>query len=86
MKEIHAYQNDDGTYRVEVLGVLFTEQTLGKGEIKTITESKIEVPRAQVSITALLPGDKDKEKYFTIEIRQENKLCTTNDHFILTKF
>jgi hypothetical protein len=68
MKEIHAYQNDDGTYRVEVLGVLFTEQTLGKSEIKTITESKMEVPRARISIIGLPPGDNDEGKYFTITI------------------
>ena len=68
MKEIHAYQNDDGTYRVEVFGVEFTEQTLDKGEIKTITESKIEIPRAQISITGLPPSDEDKGKYFTIMI------------------
>lgn len=72
MKEIHAYQNDDGTYRVEVLGVKFTEQTLGKGEIRTITESRVEVPRAQVNIIGLPPGEEDEGKYFTITIEQEN--------------
>lgn len=61
MKEIHAYQNDDGTYRVEVLGV----QTLNEGET---TEYKMEVPRAQISITGLPPGDEDEEKYFSITI------------------
>jgi hypothetical protein len=68
MKELHAYQNDDGTYRVEVYGVKFTEQTLGKGEIKTITESKMEVPRAQINIVGLPPSDEDEGKYFTIMI------------------
>lgn len=68
MKEVHAYQNDDGTYKVEILGVKFTEQTLGKAEIKTITESKIEIPRAQISITSLPPSDEDEGKYFTILI------------------
>ena len=51
MKEIHAYQNDDGTYRVEILGVTVTEQTLLKGKIDTTTEHKMEVPRAKIDIT-----------------------------------
>ena len=68
MKEIHAYKNDDGTYRVEVISVKFTEQKLGKGEINTITESKMEVPRAQINITALPPGDEDEKTMFTIMI------------------
>lgn len=72
MKEIHAYQNDDGTYRVEVLGVKFAEHTLGKAEIKTITESKLEIHRAKINITSLAPSDEDEGKYFTIMIEQEN--------------
>lgn len=68
MKEIHAYQNDDGTYRVEVLGVKFTEKMLGKSTIREITDSKIEIPRAKVSITSLPPSNEDQGKYFTIMI------------------
>ena len=71
MKEIHAYQNDDGTYRVEVLGIQVVEKMLGKGVIRDTIESKIEMPRAQISIVNLLPGD-DEEEYFTLKIEQEN--------------
>lgn len=64
MKEIHAYQNDDGTYRVEVLGVKFNDTAL----CREITESKIEIPRAKVNITSLPPNDEDEGKHFTITI------------------
>lgn len=73
MKEIHAYQNDDGTYRVEIIGAKFVEKTLGKGTIRETTESKMEVPRAQINITALPPCDDDERKIFTLTIEQENK-------------
>ena len=72
MKEIHAYQNDDGTYRVEVFGVKFIENILGKEIIKETTESKMEIPRAQISITGLPPSEEDEGKYFSITIEQEN--------------
>lgn len=68
MKEIHAYQNDDGTYRVEIFGVKFTEQTLGKGRVRTTIESRIEVPKATLSITALASYDKDEKNIFTITV------------------
>ena len=68
MKEIHAYQNDDGTYRVEILGVKLTEQMLGKGKIQTTTESRMEVPRANIDITALPPGNEDEKNIFTITV------------------
>lgn len=58
MKEIHAYQNDDGSYMIEIFGVY----TLNEGET---TEYKMEVPRGQISITALQSHD-DEEKYFSI--------------------
>lgn len=72
MKEIHAYQNKDGTYRVEVLGIKFTEKMLDKERIREITESKMEIPRAQINIIGLPPGNEDEGKYFTITIGDEN--------------
>ena len=72
MKEIHAYQNDDGTYRVEVIGTKFIEKTFGKDIIRESTESKMEVPRAQINITALLSCDDDERKFFTLKIEQED--------------
>lgn len=71
MKEIHAYQNNDGTYRVEVFGIKFTEKMLGKERIREITESKMEIPRAQINIIGLPPSNKDEGKYFTITIGDE---------------
>ena len=68
MKEIHAYQNDDGTYRVEILGVELTEQMLGKGKVRTTTESRMEVPRANIDIHALPPDDTDEKCIFTITV------------------
>lgn len=64
MKEIHAYQNDDGSYMIEVFGT----QTLENGEP---AEYKMEIPNGKISITALQPYD-DEEKYFSIIVEQEN--------------
>lgn len=61
MKEIHAYQNDDGTYSAEIFGT----QTLDEGGTITTNEYKMEVPRCQIIITALQSYD-DEEKYFSI--------------------
>ena len=58
MKEIHAYQNDDGTYMIEVFGT----QTLENGES---AEYKMEIPNGQISITARHTCD-DEKKYFSI--------------------
>ena len=68
MKEIHAYQNDDGTYRVEVLKMQLTEKMFNKNIIKETTEAKLEIPRALINITTLSPSDEDKSN-FTITIR-----------------
>jgi hypothetical protein len=64
MKEIHAYQNDDGTYSVEVFGVEFIDTEF----VREAKEYKMEIPRAQISITGLPPSDEDKNEYFTVTI------------------
>ena len=64
MKEIYAYQNDDGTYMIEIFGT----QTLENGET---AEYKTEIPNGQISIVALQPHN-DEEEYYTIKIEQEN--------------
>lgn len=71
MKEIHAYQNEDGTYRVEILKMKLTEKMFNKNIIKETTEAKLEIPRALIDITTLSPSDEDKSS-FTITIEQEN--------------
>jgi hypothetical protein len=45
MKEIHAYLNEDGTYRVEVVGC-----AIANGELKEIT---YECPRAKITVEPL---------------------------------
>lgn len=68
MKEIHAYQNDDGTYRVEITRLVKIPRLQhGKGWVEETTQSTVEIPRAQISITALMSHE-DKEECFTIKI------------------
>lgn len=57
MKEIHAYLNDDGTYRVEILDTAHQTKTVGKHEIKETVEAKTEIPRACLHIEALTSND-----------------------------
>lgn len=53
MKEIHAYKNDDGTYRVEIIGpVKSSRLQQGKGWVDEVTQSTTEIPRASIQITA----------------------------------
>ena len=59
MKEIHAYRNEDGTYRVECIGEVATEVKEFKEcpvEEKT-TQAIIEIPRAQIHIEALVTNN-----------------------------
>lgn len=66
MKEIHAYQNDDGTYRVEIIDTILQTKIIGKHEVKEITESKTEILRASIQITCY--QDENTGKIFTIEV------------------
>ena len=69
MKEIHAYQNDDGTYRVEIIGPVKTSRIQqGKGWVDNITQSTAEIPRAKINITALQSNDEDEKNIFTITV------------------
>ena len=52
MIEIHAYQNDDGTYRVEVVDIIKATRTI---------ENKIEIPKADIQITAYKSRNPDSE-------------------------
>ena len=45
MKEIHAYKNEDGTYRINGVGEMFNG--------KEFVEVDVEIKRAKISIDAL---------------------------------
>ena len=66
MKEIHAYQNDDGTYRVEIIGTTYQTKMVGKQTIKETIETKTKIPRASIQIDAYT--NKDTWEIFTFEV------------------
>lgn len=66
MKEIHAYQNDDGTYRVEILGTTYQTKMMGKHTVKETIETKTEIPRASIQIDAYT--NEDTYEIITIEV------------------
>lgn len=56
MKEVHAYQNDDGTYRVTVTSK--TEKKLsGDGRTRKTVEGTMECQRAIIEITPLMTDE-----------------------------
>jgi len=52
MKEIHAYQNDDGTYRIEILDITKVTRTIGRKIFEDVKKCKTDIPRAGIHITA----------------------------------
>lgn len=50
MREIHAYENEDGTFRVEIHDKAKYLSTKGTKEIADIIA---EIPRAEIELTAL---------------------------------
>lgn len=56
MKEIHAYRNEDGTYRVECIGEVVTEVKEFRGHkvAEETSQGIMEIPRAQMHIEALV--------------------------------
>lgn len=66
MKEIHAYQNDDGTYRVEILGTTYQTKMMGKHTVKETIETKTKIPRASIQIDAYT--NEDIYEIFTFEV------------------
>lgn len=58
-KVIYAYENPDGTYRVEIISNMRDKKTGSESEIHTIAE-RIEIPRANVSIEAF-PVEKEEK-------------------------
>lgn len=60
MKEIHAYRNDDGTYRVEGIGL-----AMDNGVSKEVT---IKIPRAKIDVEALaVEGSKE---IYSVEVKE----------------
>lgn len=60
MKEIHAYRNEDGTYRVEGIGY-----TTDNGAPKEVT---VKIPRAKIDIEAL--ADIGTNEIYSIELKE----------------
>lgn len=58
MKELHAYGNKDGTFRVEIYDKVEYLSTKGTKEIE---DAIVEIPRAKIELTAL--GSKVDELY-----------------------
>lgn len=58
-KRIYAYENPDGTYRVEIISNMRDKKTGSESEIHTIAE-RIEILRANVSIETLPVGKEEK--------------------------
>lgn len=66
MKEIHAYQNDDGTYRVEILSTTYQTKMIGKHKVEKTIEAKTEIPRASIQINAYM--NENTREIMTIEV------------------
>lgn len=62
MKEIHAYKNEDGTYRIEGVSAMTDH-----GELKDVI---IQIPRADLNIN-VLKSDNSKE-LFTLTVKENN--------------
>jgi hypothetical protein len=61
MKEIHAYRNEDGTYRVEGIGYAMDKGGASK-------EVVVRIPRAKVDVEALVvEGSKE---IYSIEVKE----------------
>lgn len=71
MKEIHAYQNEDGTYVVEMKGNFKTIKTIETESFEIINEGKISIPRAGIQIFAYTNGKPD-DKIFTLSLFNED--------------
>ena len=75
MKEIHAYQNEDGTYRVETRDVTYGTTFIGEHEFPEMTEYKTEIPRAKLHIEAIVLAD-DENKLITLTLdKKEDREC-----------
>ncbi len=60
MREIHAYINEDGTYRVDGIG-----SAMENGELKEVV---VQIPRANVTVDALIK--EDTGEIFSITVKE----------------
>lgn len=60
MKEIHAYLNEDGTYRIEGI-----EYAIDNGISKEVV---VRIPRAKVDVEALV--GEDSNEIYSIEVKE----------------
>jgi hypothetical protein len=71
MKEIHAYQNDDGSFRVEITEIVCTTRFFGKHKVEDTTEKKAKIAKASIHITPFMENN-DEALTFQIELAKEN--------------
>ncbi len=69
MKEIHAYQNDDGTYRVEIVDIVKTTKVIGRKMFESTDQSKTDIPRAGIQIVAY-KSEKPDGEILTITVKE----------------
>lgn len=68
MKTISATQNQDGTYAVTISSESIKSRMSGKSEIKEITESIMEISRAEITIT-VYPNDIKDGEMLKLEVK-----------------
>lgn len=68
MKTISATQNQDGTYSVTISSKRIKSRMSGKSEIKEITESIMEISRAEITIT-VYPNDIKDGEMLKLEVK-----------------
>lgn len=67
-KEIHAYQNEDGTYKVRIITRCpDKEKYIGKEKFVERSESECEIERAAIHITVYATKNDNKLCSFTIK-------------------
>lgn len=71
MKEIHAYQNDDGSFRVEIKETVCTTRLFGKHKIEDTTEKRAEIAKASIHIIPFMENN-DEALIFQIDLAEEN--------------
>ena len=63
MKKIHAYRNEDHTWRVEAIASMWVN-----GSLEDVIQK---IPRAKITIE-VLPAELENYELFTLEIKETN--------------
>lgn len=69
-REIHAYENDDGTFRVKIFQSDTKTKEDNKAQIDTCQKSEIEIPRADINFICYDSNNIESD-IFTIETRDQ---------------